>query len=60
MLMATDTTGRLYRAFDHGGYAGTLSGTAESIAAPQDGVFYGVAWAPLETVPATVPAAPPT
>lgn len=58
MLMATDTTGRLYRAFDHGGYAGTLSGTAESIAAPQDGVFYGVAWAPLETVPATVPAAP--
>lgn len=51
MLMATDTSGRLYRAFDHGGYAGTLAGTAEPIAAPQAGSFYGVAWTPQDSLP---------
>lgn len=59
MLMATDSTGKLYRLFDYAGNTGTLTGTPTLLVTPgTNTLFYGLAWTPEAALPSAAPQAP--
>ena len=58
MVLATGSDGRLYRLFDRSGLTGTLAAAPEELARPAAGVFYGLAWSPEASPPASAPDAP--
>lgn len=58
MVLATGSNGRLYRLFDRTGHTGTLADTPQELAQPSTGAFYGLAWSPESSPPASVPEAP--
>ncbi|QIL70858.1 IPTL-CTERM sorting domain-containing protein [Diaphorobacter sp. HDW4B] len=60
MLLATDSSGQLFRLFDTSGAQGSLSGTPALVTKPATAgeAFYGLALAPESAPPANVPSAP--
>ncbi|MDR0225842.1 MAG: IPTL-CTERM sorting domain-containing protein [Burkholderiaceae bacterium] len=58
MLLATAGNNQIQRLFDTAGRTGNLTGTPQTMATAGEGVFYGLAWAPEATPPASLPATP--